>query len=87
MHSTTEAPWRLAVSQRWAGAPTSAVCPVWHADAPQVQFTAHGASGGAVVLHGLQACQALRSPWCMWNSPDEDILQKVAGFADRCPAR
>lgn len=59
MPNTTEAPWSLTVSQRWAGAPTSAVCPIWHADAPQLQLTAHGASGGAVVLHGLQACWSL----------------------------
>ena len=61
MPSTKDMPWRLTVSQRWAGAPTSAVCLLWHADAPQLQFTAHGASGGVVVLHGLQACQSLQA--------------------------
>ena len=50
-----------ATLQRWAGAPTGPVCAVWPSEAPQLQFSAHGASGGAVVLHRVQVCMRLLS--------------------------
>lgn len=43
-----------AVDQRWPGPPTSPVKAVWPAEAPHVQFAAHGSAGGIVALHHLQ---------------------------------
>ncbi len=42
------------VDQRWPGPPTSPLQAVWPAEAPNLQFAAHGSAGGVVALHNIQ---------------------------------